>query len=110
MILINADGHILVYIPKDRNTSEYVEDIDKLKDAVKKYLKNVGGYVFIRYDRATKFDDYMLVDNAVMKTYYNLRNEYAQEHYGKPLDQLDAPQKKAVEKALPYKIARGCKN
>jgi len=61
--------------------------------------------VSIRNDRATSYDTYIKVQNAIVEAYKQAKNEFALEHFGKSFNDLSNDQQKAVKTAIPQKIS-----
>ena len=120
-VLINSEGLVLF--------EGKLLDIAQLKDKVKEYVENASnaddmpekleeevplfGKVMITKNhvislmnhRTTSYQDYISVQNELAKAYNELRNELARKKFGKPFEELETEQQKAVAKVYPQKIS-----
>lgn len=103
-------------------------DVSQLKDKIKEFLSNpandpslpekeeifIEGYgkcpvskgvISLQNDRGTSYQAYIAVQNELVKAVNELRNEFAQAHYGKTFDRLDEDKQDIVKKAIPQNIS-----
>jgi len=63
------------------------------------------GIISLQNDRSTSYKMYIAVQNQLAQAFNELRNEYAQEHYGKSFENLDEVTKKGVQTVIPISIS-----
>ena len=120
-VLIDSEGSILfenkpldIKQLKDK-VKEYVENANNAEDMPEKLEEEVPlfGKVIITKNhvislmnhRMTSYQDYISVQNELAKAYNELRNELARKKFGKPFEELETEQQKAVAKVYPQKIS-----
>lgn len=103
-------------------------DISMVKDKAKEFISNPGndpnlpekqatdieffgtvevskGVISLQNDRGTSYRMYMLVQNELVKAYNELRDEVSRSKFGKPYDDLQEDQQKAIQKIYPQRIS-----
>ena len=63
--------------------------------------------ISIRTDRATTYEAYFRMQNAIVAAYQSLRSEYAKQRFGLPLEQLTPEQRDSVILHVPQRISEG---
>lgn len=113
-VLVNANDQLLV--------EGSLMQIDKLKQKTKDHLTNEGrdpnlatsstkAIVSLKNDRGTSYDMYVQVYNELTAAYNEVRDEYAEQKYGKPYSEMDPlfpPDKdkiKEVKEKYPKKLS-----
>jgi len=61
--------------------------------------------ISLQNDRSTSYDMYMKVQNELVAAYNELREELAQQKFGKAFDKLPEDQKKAIQTIYPQRIS-----
>ena len=61
--------------------------------------------ISIRTDRATTYEAYFRMQNAIVAAYNQLREKYARERYGKGYDELVEEQRDEVNQYYPQRIS-----
>ena len=61
--------------------------------------------IYIRVDRETSYDAYFQIQDAIVRAYSQLRNELAEEKFGKPLARCNKDQKDAIAMVYPQRIS-----
>lgn len=61
--------------------------------------------ISLQNDRSTSYDMYMKVQNELVAAYNELREDLAQQKFGKPFDKLVEDQKKAIQTIYPQRIS-----
>ncbi len=61
--------------------------------------------ISVRNDVDTQYQAYLAVQNELVAAYNELRNEFAQERFGKKYDELDENLQKAIRKVYAQKIS-----
>lgn len=61
--------------------------------------------ISLQNDRSTSYDMYMKVQNELVAAYNELREDLAQQKFGKPFDKLAEDQKKAIQTIYPQRIS-----
>lgn len=121
-ILVNMHDQLLV-------NGEVLTDVRQLKNRTKefisnpnnnpsfseqhsKYIEDLGenvmiskGVVSLQNDRSTSYSMYISVQNQLTKAFNELREEYAQQHFGKSFDNLSESQQKGIQKIYPISIS-----
>ena len=64
-----------------------------------------GHVVAIQADRETSYEAYFHLQEAVVSAYNELRQQYAQEHYGKPYQRCTADERHAINDRYPQRIS-----
>lgn len=109
-ILVNAEGLILM--------DEKITPVSEVKQKVKDFVSNNGkdptlsdspdkAIVSLKTDRETPYRIYINMLDEVMGAYQELRDEAAQQRFGKKFDQLDedGEQFQAIKDLYPKKIS-----
>ncbi|MBP7101968.1 MAG: biopolymer transporter ExbD [Bacteroidales bacterium] len=121
-ILVNMNDQLLV-------NGEVLTDVRQLKNRTKefianptnnpslseqhsKYIEDLGenimvskGVVSLQNDRSTSYSMYLSVQNQLTKAFNELREEYAQQNFGKSFDNLSESQQKGIQKIYPISIS-----
>ncbi len=103
-ILINANNEILlndVSIPLSQLK-------DRLKEKIKDRIdlpKNKKLIVSIKYDRKTKYGNYISLLDEVKLSFYETRDEFALAKYGVNFDKLNEEKQKLIKEAIPVTIS-----
>ena len=86
--------------------------VSRLQQEVIRFVKRLGTrhLISIESDRDADYNLYFQMQNQLMMAYAELRNEYAQKHFGKPFDALQNEQKEKVRKACPQRITESYAN
>ncbi len=61
--------------------------------------------ISLQNDRSSSYEAYINVQNELVAAYNELRNEIAQEKFGKQYNELNDDQKKAIREVYPQKIS-----
>ena len=87
-------------------------DVHHLKDEVVKFVHRLGArhLISIESDREANYDLYFQMQNEIMMAYQQLRDEYAQKHFGKNFASLNTSLKDKVRKACPQRITESYAN
>lgn len=68
-------------------------------------VSRTGHVVSIHADRQTSYEAYFHMQEAIVKAYHSLRNQYALEHYGYGYVHCTAEEKTAVNEYYPQRIS-----
>lgn len=105
-----------------------IMDVSQLKDKIKIFLSNPTddpnlpekevkdianygpcpvskGVISLQNDRGTSYQAYIAVQNELVKAVSELRDEFAQAHFGMPYIKLDEEKQKVVRDAVPQQIS-----
>lgn len=107
-ILVNTKDQLLV--------ENKLMPISELKTITKKHVNNHGvdpnfsdspdaALISIQNDRGTGYQMYMHVQNELRAAYNEMRDEYAQTHYGRSYKNLQAAEQKEVRETYPLRIS-----
>lgn len=119
-VLINAQNRLLV--------NGEPMDVRKLKDEAKIFIENPSddpslpekeekeieyfgttpvskGVISLQNDRGTQYQMYLSVQNELAAAYNELRDELAEEKFGKEFDDLEDDKQEAVRDVYPQKIS-----
>lgn len=107
-VLVNARDKLLVEGDQMR--------ISQLKKSTKRFIENPHNrqdlsvspqkaVVSLKNDRGTSYDMYIQVYNELKAAYNELRNEKAEEKYGKPFGELSKEKQKEIRDIYPIKIS-----
>jgi len=103
-------------------------DLSQLKDKIKAFILNEAddhnlpekevkeiegfgpwpvskGVVSLQNDRGTSYDAYMKVQNELVKAFNELRSEFAFQHFGKALINVNEEQQKILKAVYPQNIS-----
>jgi len=72
------------------------------------YFGNVGitkGVISLQNDRGTSYGTYIIVQNELVGAINDLREDLAQQKFGKSFDKLEADQQDAIKEIYPSKIS-----
>jgi biopolymer transport protein ExbD len=120
VVLVNANDQLLV-------EGEPLS-VDQLRDKAKEFMANpndsenlpeksykevpyfgeVGitkGVISLQNDRGTSYGTYIAVQNELVGAINDLREELAEQKFGKPFERLDSDQQDAVKEIYPSKIS-----
>lgn len=118
VVLVNANDQLLV-------EDEYM-DIRDLREAAKRFIDNNGdgscevcqgmqnpkssdnpekAIISLQNDRRTSYKMYIAVQNELVAAYNELRDELAQQQYGRTFGKLTEEQQKEIRDAYPQKIS-----
>ena len=61
--------------------------------------------VAIQADRATTYEAYFRMQDAIVAAYHQLREQYSQKHYGRPYHRLTADERSLVNDYYPQRIS-----
>ena len=64
-----------------------------------------GHIISVQADRATTYEAYFRMQNAIVGAYSTLRQRYAADHYGKHYDQCSAEERTAINEYYPQRIS-----
>ncbi|MBR3303931.1 MAG: biopolymer transporter ExbD, partial [Bacteroidales bacterium] len=76
-----------------------------------KFIEGLGDYpvsrgvVSLQNDKGTLYNTYIQVQNEIVRAINQIRDQFAQEHYGKKFAQLDEDKQKIVKEAVPQNIS-----
>ncbi len=76
-----------------------------------KFIKGLGNYpvskgvVSLQNDKGTLYNTYIQVQNEIVKAINEIRDQFAQSHFGKKYAQLDEERQKIVKDAVPQNIS-----
>lgn len=122
VVKVNSMNQLLVQ-------GEIMSDISQLKDKAKEFIKNdahdphlpeiVTEYVehlgdvditknhviSLQNDVDTQYQTYIEVQNELIAAYNELRDEYAQNRFGRKYEELPMDLQKAIQKVYPQKIS-----
>ncbi len=122
VVLINAQDRLLVN-GKPSNIDDLREDAKEfiksnpndptLPEMEEKQIKGINkpvlvsaGIISLRNDRGTTYGRYIEVQNELVAAYNELRNEAANEYFGKQTyDELDEKQQEAIREIYPQRIS-----
>ena len=81
--------------------------LDELSQAVTAMaqVNRTGHVVSIQADRATTYEAYFRMQNAIVAAYNQLRERYARERYGKGYAELETEQRDEVNQYYPQRIS-----
>jgi biopolymer transport protein ExbD len=86
-------------------------DYSQLADEVRTMasVNREGHLVTIQSDRQTSYEAYFKMQSAIVGAYSNLREAYAQKHYGKHYKACNAEERAAVNDYYPQRISEDLK-
>ena len=70
-------------------------------------INPTGHVVAIQADREATYEAYFRMQDAVVSAYNSLRQQYAQEHYGKAYQRCNAEERTAINDRYPQRISEG---
>lgn len=63
------------------------------------------GIISLQNDRGTSFETYLRVQNELTRAYNEVKDDLAQQKFGRAYSDLNDEQRKAINKAIPVKIS-----
>lgn len=101
---VTSDNHLLM--------NDKPIQVTHLQADVVRFVKRLGKrhLISIESDRDADYNLYFQMQNQLMMAYGQLRNEYAEKHFGKPFEALNNEQKEKVRKACPQRITESYAN
>ena len=111
------------------SVQEEIMDVQQLREKAKEFIKNEANsdnlpvvfteeveglgmvsftkdhVISVRNDVDTQYQAYLTVQNELVAAYNELRNEFAQDRFGKKYDELDEDLQKAIRKVYTQKIS-----
>jgi len=120
VVLVNAKDQLLVNGELMRvedlreKAKEFMANPNNSEDLPEKKVEDIEllgpyevtkGVISLRNDVGTTYGTYLAVQNELVGAVNDLRNELAKRKWGKPFDELDGDQQKAVKEAIPSKIS-----
>lgn len=89
------------HFPDDANYPETKEiEVDLLG-----VVHKSKGIISLKNDRGTSYDMYIQVQDKLAVAFTELRNEFAQQRFGKEYKNLSDDQKQAINKAIPIPVS-----
>ncbi|HZJ73921.1 MAG TPA: biopolymer transporter ExbD [Perlabentimonas sp.] len=119
-VLVNKSDRLLVGgEPMDvtmlrEKTREFITNPNNDLDLPEKQVENIEyfgpmevsrGVISLQNDRGTSYKMYMIVQNELIATYDELRNELSTTRFGKKYGDLNEDEQKAVQKVYPLRIS-----
>ena len=100
---VELDGHDQLFCDGRRLTSE------QLTEAVVSMasVNRIGHVVSIQADRASTYEAYFRMQDAIVAAYHQLREQYSQKRYGKAYRQLTSEERSLVNEYYPQRISEG---
>ena len=120
VVKVNRDNKLLVENEYTRiedlreKAKEFMANPNDAPNLPEKELKDVPyfgevrvtkGVISLQNDNDTRYGTYLAVQNELVGAINDLRNELSQQHFGKPYNDLDEDQKKAVQEIYPSRIS-----
>ena len=119
VVLINKNNKVLAGIGSPTNNIEVDGDgiiSESLKEDVKSFVSNNGkkdnssespekAVVSLQNQEGTSYSMYIQVQNELTKAYNELRNEKANNDFGRDFDKLDVEEQKIIKKYYPMKVS-----
>ena len=103
-VLINANGDVLmdgkpisIYQVKDNLKPRIISKIDLPKN--KKLI------VSVKTDRKTKYNNYVQALDQIKSAYFEVRDEYSNQNYGRKYNDLPEDEQKVVQEKIPIIIS-----
>jgi biopolymer transport protein ExbD len=103
-ILINANGDVLV----DGNPVPLFQIKNNLKPRIISKIglpENKKLIVSVKTDRKTNYNTYIQALDQIKQAYFEVRDEYSNQHYGKKFDDLVPEEQEVVKKEVPIIIS-----
>jgi biopolymer transport protein ExbD len=93
------------FIENKNNEPNLPVRVEKEFDLIGVYEYTKDHVISVQNDVDTQYQAYIDVQNELVAAYTELRNELAQEQFGKKFDELDEGQQKVVQEVYPQKIS-----
>ena len=106
---VNKD--LVVKVALDANDQLTVDGktatLQELQEAVTAMamVNRTDHVVSVEADRATTYEAYFRMQDAIVGAYHRLRERYAQDHYGRPYHRLTADERSIVNDYYPQRIS-----
>jgi len=101
VVMVELDGH-------DQLTCDgKVVSQKELGDAVIAMISvnRTGHVISVHADRETSYEAYFQIQNTIVNAYQSLREQYAQEHYGKSYVHCDLDERSLINEYYPQRIS-----
>lgn len=103
-ILINENGDVLL----DGEVTSLPQIGNNLKDKIRSKIGLPKGkklIVSVKTDRKTRYNLYVQALDQIKGAYYDVRDEFAQQRFGRPMDELNEEQQGVVKDEIPIIIS-----
>ncbi len=84
------------------------EKAAKLKDMIDKFggtTRVSKGVVSLQNDRGTQYGKYIEIQDAIVRAFNELKDEFSRKHFGSPYEELEEEEQKMVRKIIPLSIS-----
>ena len=68
-------------------------------------VNRTGHVISVHADRETSYEAYFQMQNTIVNAYQTLREQYAQEHYGKSYVRCDLDERSLINEYYPQRIS-----
>ena len=110
-----VNGEVINVIQLKEKAKEFIQnkaDSENLPELVSKEVEFFGPamvtekhVISLQNDRSSSYQAYIKVQNELVAAYNELRNELAEQKFGKKYSELDEEQQKAIREIYPQKIS-----
>ena len=110
-----VNGEVINVIQLKEKAKEFIQnkaDSENLPELVSKEVEFSGPImvtekhvISLQNDRSSSYQAYIKVQNELVAAYNELRNELAEQKFGKKYSELDEEQQKAIREIYPQKIS-----
>jgi len=100
--IVERDANGLISSSLKEDVKKFVTNFDKNPNSSESPEKAI---VSLQNQEGTSYDVYIQVQNELTKAYNELRNEKANEDYGRDFDELEIDEQKIIKKYYPMKVS-----
>ena len=105
VVQVEIDGHDrLTCDGKEVTTKELTNEVLAMAQ-----LNPTGHVVTVQADRETSYEAYFRMQEAIVKAYYTLRDDYARKQYGHGFEACNAEERTQVTERYPQRISEDMK-
>ena len=112
--VVDKSTLMALHVTKDHQLllNDKPTNVSRLKGEIVRFVHRLGNrhLISIESDREADYDLYFQMQNQIMMAYNEIKDEYAQKHFGKASSALTTAEKEKVRKACPQRITESYAN
>lgn len=112
--VVDKSTLMALHVTKDNQLllNDKPTNVAHLKGEIVRFVHRLGNrhLISIESDRDADYDLYFQMQNQIMMAYNEIKDEYAQKHFGKVFSALTTAEKEKVRKACPQRITESYAN
>lgn len=112
--VVDKSTLMALHVTKDNQLllNDKPTNVAHLKGEIVRFVHRLGNrhLISIESDRDADYDLYFQMQNQIMMAYNEIKDEYAQKHFGKAFSALTTAEKEKVRKSCPQRITESYAN